>query len=154
MAIFKKIVNNKSINIKRRTTMKKIAIIVITAITDIMMLTGCSFKGDNNHAIVEITTTNGRAIVARSYNNSWGNVRPPQDEAIRNALSINLEEGEQANVRFYCQACGHDEEYTTKEAEARAFQCDCPYEGDEEGNLKEYFVMVISQAPEDEISEE
>ena len=131
--------------------MKKFAAIIVTAIITMLMLTGCSFHNDTEPAIVEITTTDGRTYLSYSFNNSWNTVDPLK-AAMQNCLKINLEEGEEANLHFYCNACGHDEEYSVSEAESKLFQCDCPTQGDDEGNLKEYLVVLISQVPEEELT--
>ncbi len=78
-------------------------------------LTGC--KSDKTHAIVEVKTSAGYAMVELSLN-GLGMANTGSQMAKSYPLELVLQKDETVSVHFYCDTCGHDEslEFTAPEA--------------------------------------
>lgn len=125
--------------------MKKICVMIVTVVLMCTALTGCSntFKSDDTHATISLTTSSGDASVWRSVNGA-GKTISGQEIALMNKSEIILKKGNTAIVKFECEACGNEQEFEVKEAWAETISCDCPVEIDEKGNAKEYVAISIS----------
>lgn len=97
-------------------------------------LTGC--KSDKTHAIVEVKTSAGHAMVGLSLNGSRMAKSYP--------LELVLQKDETVSVHFYCDTCGHDESLEFTAPEAKMLSCDCPEDGDENNNAKEYVCIIAT----------
>lgn len=110
----------------------------------VVALTGCdSLRKDDTHATVSLTTSTGQAYAGGSYNGAGLN-HSGQEIALRNKAQLILKKGETAVVKFYCDACGNEQEYEVSEPWAETLSCDCPEKIDKNGNAKEYTSIIIS----------
>lgn len=124
--------------------MKKICIMMVTVILMCVALTGCnSFKQDDTHAIVSLTTSTGQSFIGQSFNGA-GMTWSGQKAALHYKSELTLLNGETATLTFKCDACGNEQTYEVTEAFSEMLHCDCPEEIDENGNAREYFAICIS----------
>ena len=106
-----------------------------------LCLTGC--KKDNTHAIVEVKTSEGYAMVGLSLN-GLGKANTGSQMAKNYPLELVLQKDETVSVHFYCDTCGHDESLEFTAPEAKMLSCDCPEDGDENNNAKEYVCIIAT----------
>lgn len=135
-----------------KNVVRFVAMIIVISLT--ICLCGCSiFPKDDTPAVVEMTTTkSGHAIVASSHN-GLGMTGSGIRIAIRYVCKITLQDEEDVlNVHFSCEACGHDEVCELKAPASKMFHCDCPEDGDDNNNAREYFCVLayINSDPESE----
>ena len=100
-------------------------------------------KSDDSPAVVEIETTqSGQTIQERSWNGLRGRKTGFQ-WAIEKACTV-VSQGEEdlLKVHFFCEKCGHDEVRELKGSTYELLFCDCPENGDDSNNAKEYFYIV------------
>ena len=129
---------------KGDNTMKKICIMMVTVILMCVALTGCnSFKQDDTHATVSLTTSTGQSFIGQSFNGA-GMTWSGQKAALHYKSELTLLNGETATLTFKCDACGNEQTYEVTEAFSEMLHCDCPEEIDENGNAREYFAICIS----------
>lgn len=105
-----------------------------------LSLVGCG-KSDNMPAIAEVTTSDGNAIIYSSLNGDGHNYSGVRS-ALANKIYLELADGENATVHFYCDKCEHDETETIEAPFSKMFSCDCPEEIDESGNAREYIAVT------------
>ncbi len=126
---------------------KKIAFVLLLVVLG-MSLTGCQnfWHSDISHAIVTVVSSSGEASVFESYNGngSWSG----KQFALRDCPTFSLEEGSTFTLTFHCDACGYEQELSIDGPYAEMLSCECPEEGDEEGNEKEYFCVRVNLAEE------
>ena len=91
--------------------MKKSVQMMVSAMISIATLCGCNiFNEDENHAIVEVVTSNGRVALGQSYNGS-GSTWSGQRIAMANKAELHLKNEEEVLIRFTCEACDTVKEY-------------------------------------------
>ena len=129
---------------KGDNTMKKICTMMVTVILICVTLTGCnSFRQDDTHATVSLTTSTGQSFIGQSFNGA-GMTWSGQKAALHYKSELTLLNGETATLTFKCDACGNEQTYDVTEAFSETLHCDCPEEIDEKGNAREYFAICIS----------
>ena len=121
--------------------MKKVIVVLATMLIG-MMLAGCG-RHDNKNDIVSITTSDGRASVFQSVNDS-NSTLSGKELALRNKVRCDMENGETAHIVFKCDACKNEQEFDIDKAWSDVISCDCPEEIDENGNVKEYIAIEIT----------
>lgn len=126
--------------------MKKRFMVGFFMLLSTFALSGC--KEDNKNAIVEITTSTGEALVDRACNGIGTGGISGAEIAMNNPCKLTLQDGDTAKVHFYCDACGYDEELLLTAPVAKMLSCDCPEDGDEDGNGKEYVVVLLGNEVE------
>ena len=132
-------------NRKGDSKMKKISIILVIVATMVLALTGCgdSFRHDENHAKVIMTTASGYSDVTRSFNGA-GKTISGQELALRNKGNFSLKRGDKLHLTFECEACGDIQEFDIENAWAKIISCKCPEKIDKNGNAKEYYAISVN----------
>lgn len=122
---------------------------IIIAIS--LCLAGCSFlKQDGVPAVIEMTTKSGGAVVASSFN-GLNMTRTGASRALQGVHTCYLEnEDDVLNFRFYCPQCEHEVVEEIVAPYSKVFECDCPLDGGEDFNSKEYFALKVLLAPQSE----
>lgn len=132
--------------------MKNIIRFVALILVIALCMCGCNFI-DNKHAVVEMTTKSGQAVLAQSYN-GFNSTLTGQQQAITNSCRITLQDEEDVlYVHFYCEECAHDEECELTAPASKLFECDCSDKADNDKKAKEYFAVVVSKEPDSEAAE-
>lgn len=131
--------------------MKKSLLMMLSAMISIATLCGCNiFNEDDNHAIVEVVTSNGRVVLGQSYNGS-GSTYSSQSIVTGNKVELHLQyEEEEVLIRFTCEACDTVKEYRIDGPFSKKIHCECSDDMDENGNVKEYFAVVVDYGKDGE----
>ena len=126
--------------------MMKKSVFVAVVLCFVFALTGCSnpFINDKSHAILTVATSDGRANIFESYN-GLNMTCSGETAALRRKLCIELEEGQNVTCHFECPACSYVRDEVFESTCGVVFSCECPEEGDEENNAKEYIAIVVEK---------
>lgn len=131
--------------------MKKSVLMMLSAMLSIATLCGCNiFNEDENHAIVEIVTSNGRVTLGQSYNGSGSTTWSSQSIETGNKVELHLQYEEEVLIRFTCEACDTVKEYRIDGPFYKMIHCECSDDMDENGNVKEYFAVVVDYGKDGE----
>lgn len=130
-----------------RNIIKIFSIIIVIS----LCLTGCSvFKMDGVPAVVEMTTKSGGAAVASSFN-GLNMTRTGASRALQGVYTCYLEdEDDVLDFRFYCSQCEYEAVEEIVAPYSKVFECNCPLDGGEDFNSKEYFALKVLLKPQSE----
>ena len=106
---------------------------------------GCTTrKEDVEHALIIVDGAN-ESNVYSSVNADNDEKISGKEYALENFISISINENEKLHILFICDTCDHKEEYDVVGTPTELLiQCDCPEEGDNDGNIKEYIDIIVS----------
>ena len=97
-----------------------------------------------------MTTESGGAVVASSFN-GLNMTRTGASRALDGVHTYYLEdEDDILHFHFYCSQCEYEVVEEIVAPYSRVFECDCPLDGGEDFNSKEYFALKVSLAPQSE----
>ena len=117
---------------------------IILLITLIFIVCGCTTrKEDVNHAIIIVEGADEKSIYS-SVNADNDKHLSGEEYALENSVSIFMNDYKKLHILFICDACDHKEEYEVSGQTELFIQCDCPEEGDSNGNIKEYINIIVS----------
>lgn len=124
--------------------MRNIIKIFSIIIAIFLCLSGCSFlKQDGVPAVIEMTTKSGGAVVTSSFN-GLNMTRTGASRALQGVSTYYLEdEDDVLYFRFYCSQCEYEVVEDIVAPYSKVFECDCPLDGGEDFNSKEYFALKV-----------
>lgn len=138
--------NTTKANFQEEKNMRKniVRLLSLSLVIIMTCLTGCGniFASDNAHATMTAVSSTGRTGIYESYN-GYNLNKSGEQLALIHCFYILLEHEESVTLVFKCEACGNEQEFTIDSACSKVICCDCPEEGDENGNAKEYICIKV-----------
>ena len=125
--------------------MKKCIKAITTTILSLAIMTGCArnpFATDDYHATLTVKSNVGVHGVFESHN-GLGLTWTGQKQAITYPVRFFINKGESIEVEFKCEACGTTIKEKMTCPQSKLFECECPIEGDENNNAREYIVVKL-----------
>lgn len=129
--------------------MKKLLLIFISTLC-VLGLTACSPTGDTEHAAITLSTSSGTVYSAETYTKHtdliFRTTESGEAIAARKPFVVSIKPDETVDVCLYCSACGYKEHFKFDSYGSEVIYCDCPEDGDENGNTKEYACILVKSA--------
>lgn len=119
-----------------------VGLITFLVITGLLVCKITIFPTDDSHASLSVINSTGEVALIGSYNDlnrTWSAERM----ARLHSSNFKIKDGETITLHFECLACGNEQDYTVTDNWAKLIHCDCPDEGDDDGNAKEYVAVKV-----------
>lgn len=119
--------------------------LMMTLVFASILLTGCSFTDDRNHAAIAITTSNGKIAAFTTYNGA-NSTKSGEALAANSPAIVLIDEGETVSADFHCSECGMHETFEFETIGSHIVYCECPVESEREefdAPSREYACILI-----------